>query len=101
MRVVSGSVSRESVTERLDVLLYLEKPKNQRALVYFPAGAASQSFSFISLAAWRKSDSMVRTTSFGMKVFLVLAVLLMAARVAMAGDALVDPGGGPIPNKLL
>jgi hypothetical protein len=44
MRV--GSVSRESVTERLDVLLYREKPKNQLALVYLPAGAASQSFSF-------------------------------------------------------
>ena len=44
---------------------------------------------------------MVRTTSFGMKVFLVLAVLLMAARVAMAGDALVDPGGWPIHSELL
>ena len=44
MRV--GSVSRESVTERLDVLLYREKPTNQLALFCLPAGAASHSFSF-------------------------------------------------------
>jgi hypothetical protein len=37
MRV--GSVSRESVTERIDVLLYREKPTNQLALFCLPAGA--------------------------------------------------------------
>ena len=41
-----GSVSRENVTERLDVMLYREKPTNQLALLCRPAGAASHSFSF-------------------------------------------------------
>ena len=36
----------ESVTARLDVMLYREKPTNQLALFCLPAGAASHSFSF-------------------------------------------------------
>jgi hypothetical protein len=41
------------------------------------------------------------TTLFGMKVFLVSAVLLMAARAAVAEDALVDPRGWSIHRELL
>jgi hypothetical protein len=36
-----------------------------------------------------------------MKVFLVSAVLLMAARAAVAEEALVDPRGWPIHRELL
>ena len=41
------------------------------------------------------------TTRFGIKVFLVSAVLLMVARAAVAEDALVDPRGWPIHRELL
>jgi hypothetical protein len=51
----------------------------------------------------RKSVSTVHgeTTPFGIRIFLVFAVLLMAARVARAEDALVDPGGWRIHRELL
>jgi len=42
------------------------------------------------------------TTLLGIRIFLVLAVLLMmAARVTVAEDALVDPGGWSIHRELL
>jgi hypothetical protein len=41
------------------------------------------------------------TTVFKIRIFFVLAVLLMAARATMAEDALVDPGGWSIHHELL
>ena len=57
----------------------------------------------VALAAPRKSVSTVHgeTTRFGIRIFLVFTVLLMAARVAIAEDALVDPGGWRIHREQL
>jgi hypothetical protein len=70
-----------------------------------PTSAASGSRALPSVPGQATFDticpSLAEATLFKIRIFLALAVLLMAARITVAEDALVDPGGWSIHRELL